>query len=127
MDINESYQCTSQSFEKNELVIIIGSDKFGDGENKWSEILMESYLYALSESSTIPNKIIFSNSGVKLTAEGSVVLESLKILESKGVKILICGACLDFYGLENKLKIGEVTNMYEIADIMNKASNTIKI
>lgn len=127
MDINESYQHTSQSFEKNELVIMIDSDKFGSGENKWSEILMESYLYALSESSTIPNIMIFSNSGVKLTAEGSVVLESLKILQSKGVKILICGACLDFYGLENKLKIGEVTNMYEIADIMNKASNTIKI
>lgn len=127
MDINESYQYTSQSFDKNELVIIIGSDKFGDGENKWSQILMESYLYALSESSTIPNKMIFSNSGVKLTAEGSVVLESLEILQSKGVKILICGACLDFYGLENKLKIGEITNMYEIVDIMNKASNTIKI
>ena len=113
--------------KENNLVIIIGSDKYGNGDGRWSEMLMESYLYALSESSTLPKELIFYNSGVKLTAEGSNVIESLEILKSKGVRILICGACLDFYKLEDMLIIGEVTNMYEIVEIMNKASNTINI
>lgn len=112
---------------KDDLVIIIGSDKYGSGDNEWSSILMESYLYALSESSALPDKLIFYNSGVKLTAEGSNVIESLEALKSRGVKILSCGACLDFYEVKDKLIIGEVTNMYEIVDIMNKASNTINI
>ena len=57
-----------------------------------------------------------------LTCEGSASLDDLKELEHRGVKILTCGTCLNFYGLSEKLKVGEVTNMYEIAATMSKAS-----
>lgn len=124
-DIIESQNV--QSVTRDDLVIIIDSDKCGNGDSRWSTMLMESYLYALSESSKLPEKLIFYNSGVKLASEGSNVIESLEVLKSRGVKILICSACLDFYELKDKLILGEITNMYEIVDIMNSASNTIKV
>jgi peroxiredoxin family protein len=71
--------------------------------------------------------MLFLNGGVKLTTDGSPVIESLKILMDSGTEIMSCGTCLDFYGLKDKLAIGTVTNMYTIVEKMNKASNTIKL
>lgn len=120
--------CECMDFgDKGSIAILIGSDTFGRGDDKLGTALMKSYLYALSESSKRPATIMFVNAGVKLTTEGSEVLESLKALESNGVEILSCGTCLDFYGLKEKLVIGSITNMYTIVDKLNNASNSITL
>ncbi|SKA97499.1 selenium metabolism protein YedF [Caloramator quimbayensis] len=108
-------------------VILIGSDKFGVGDDKLGTVLMKSYLYALTEAEVKPTTILFVNSGVKLVIEGSDVLESVKTLESMGVEIYACGTCLDFYNIKDKLSVGSITNMYTIVEKMNSASNTIKL
>lgn len=110
-----------------DLVILVSSDKLGIGDDGLGTTLMKSYLYALGENGVKPKTIIFLNGGVKLTCEGSEVVESLKLLISKGCEILSCGACLDFYGLKDKLLIGSITNMYVIVEKLNSANNTIKI
>ena len=66
------------------------------------------------------------NSGAYTTCEGSLSLEDLENLKKEGVKILTCGTCLDFYGIKDKLKVGEVTNMYDIVTTMEQASLVIK-
>lgn len=120
--------CECMEFNgKTSIAILIGSNTFGDGDDKLGAALMKSYLYALSESDKKPVTLLFANSGVKLTTEGSEVLESLKALEGRGVEILSCGTCLDFYGLKEKLAIGSITNMYTIVDKLNSASNAIKL
>ncbi|EYE88657.1 selenium metabolism protein YedF [Fervidicella metallireducens AeB] len=125
---NEVAECSLMNFENEKnLVIVVGSDKLGAGDDKLGNVLMKSYIYALTESEIKPKTIMFLNGGVKLTTEGSEVLESLKNLESKGVEILSCGTCLDFYGLKDKLIIGNVTNMYTIIEKMNNADKTITI
>lgn len=116
----------SQSGENN-FVIFVGSNVVGAGDDKLGAVLMKSYMYALSESSVLPKAMLFANGGVKLTTEGSDVLNSLKSIEKKGVNIMSCGTCLDFYNLKDKLVVGTVTNMYNIVELMNKASNTIRI
>ena len=70
---------------------------------------------------------MFINGGVKLTCSGSDVLDSLNSMREKGVNIISCGACLDFYNLKEELKVGEIGNMYQIIDLMNKSGNTIKL
>lgn len=110
-----------------ELVILVSKDTLGEGDDKLGAALLKSYMYALSECSDKPSTMLFLNGGVKLTTEGSEVLESLKLLENSGVIILSCGTCLDFYGLKDKLAIGSVTNMYTIVEKMNGAANTIKL
>lgn len=115
--------------EKNEetLVILITTDKLGVGDDTLGATLMKSYIYALSEADKLPKDLLFLNSGVKLVAEGSEVLESLKKLRDRGVNIASCGICLDFYNLKEKVSVGEITNMYTIVEKMNGAANTIKL
>lgn len=120
--------CEVINFEgTKDIVLLVSSDKLGDGDDKLGAALMKSYMYALSESENKPSTLLFLNGGVKLTALGSEVIESLKILENDGVVIMSCGTCLDYYGLKDKLLIGSVTNMYTIIEKMNKATNTIKL
>lgn len=124
---NGQSACEIMNSNEKNLVIMITSDKFGTGDDKLGTTLMKSYLYALTESAIKPQKMFFINSGVKLTCEGTEVLESLNALKASGVEIYSCGTCLDFYGLKEKLVIGEVTNMYSIVESTNGAANTIKI
>ncbi|MGL4454131.1 MAG: sulfurtransferase-like selenium metabolism protein YedF [Sarcina sp.] len=110
-----------------EFSILIGSDKLGDGDDSLGETLMKSYIYALSESDKLPRSIMFLNSGVKLVAKKSSVLESLESLKNKGVEISSCGICLDFYGLKEQVAVGEITNMYAIIEEMNSVAKLIKL
>ena len=71
--------------------------------------------------------IIFMNSGVFLTTEGSEVLEILQGLSQEGVQILSCGTCLDFYGIKDKLAVGEITNMYTAVEMLSSAERSITL
>jgi selenium metabolism protein YedF len=77
---------------------------------------MKGFLYAVSQLPELPKTILFYNGGARLTVEGSDSLEDLKNMEAQGVKIMTCGTCLNFYGLTDKLAVGEVTNMYSIVE-----------
>mgnify|MGYP001019018314 CR=1 FL=1 len=107
--------------------LLVKSDLFGEGEQPLGQVLMKSFFYALNESSLLPREIFFVNSAVKLTCQGSAVLAKLHDLEEKGVQILSCGTCLDFYQLQDKLAIGEVTNMFSIVECLTEADHTITI
>lgn len=123
----ECVVCNKLIDDDDNLVIFIGSDKFGQGDDKLGDVLMKGYLYALTEVDRKPKTILFANSGVRLTTQGSEVLESLKVLQEKGVELLSCGTCLDFYGLKEKLVIGSISNMYTMVDKMNNAKNNINL
>jgi selenium metabolism protein YedF len=126
--IEKSISVDSQAVEDSKnLIILVTNDKMGLGDDKLGSALMKSYMFAMTESDVMPKAMLFLNAGVKLTVEGSDVLESLHTLENAGVEILSCGTCLDFYSLKEKLSVGSVTNMYTIVEKMNNASNTIKL
>jgi len=113
--------------ENRKFTLLISTDKLGLGDDELGTILMKSYVFALSEADFIPSDILFINGGVKLTTEGSSVLDSLKKLSERGANILVCGVCLDFYNIKDKLSVGEISNMYTIVQLMNNADNTIKL
>jgi selenium metabolism protein YedF len=120
--------CEDMNFDTDvRPVILVASEFLGAGDDKLGSMLMKSYMYALTESDVKPKTMLFLNGGVKLTTEGSDSLESIKTLESQGVEIMSCGTCLDFYGLKEKLAVGQVTNMYSIVEKTNGSSNTIRI
>ncbi len=75
----------------------------------------------MAEQVERPDIIIFYNTGVKLAVQDSEVLEDLKALSDKGVEILVCGTCLNFFGIKEKLGVGIVSNMYDIASTMSRA------
>ncbi|NMR86252.1 sulfurtransferase-like selenium metabolism protein YedF, partial [Vibrio parahaemolyticus] len=74
-----------------------------------------------------PNTMVFFNSGVKLTVEGSEVLDDLKALEEAGVEIISCGTCLDYFNLKDKLSVGNISNMYTIYEKIRNSTNVVTI
>ena len=114
--------CDCRPTAASDKVVVIHSNVMGEGDPELGKVLIKGFIYALSQQEELPKTILFYNGGAYLTCEGSASLDDLKELEHRGVKILTCGTCLNFYGLSEKLKVGEVTNMYEIAATMSKAS-----
>ncbi len=108
------------------VVVYINSHLLGIGEDALGVILMRSFLKTLMDLEKKPSRVILINSGVRLASEGSEVLETLKKLSEEGVEILACGTCLDFYRLKEKLRVGMVSNMYDIAQSLLEADRLIR-
>lgn len=110
------------------LVLVIPSEFMGRGEHdELGQILMRGFLHTLNEVSPLPDVIVFFNSGVKLVVEGSPVLDDLRTLTDQEVQILACGTCLGYYGLKEKVAIGEVSNMYTIAETLLQAGKVVSL
>jgi selenium metabolism protein YedF len=109
------------------LVVTIPSEFMGRSDEELGYVLIRGFFHALGEVEPLPDTIIFFNSGVKLVVEGSPVLEDLQDLCGRGVEILACGTCLGYYELKDKIVIGEVSNMYTIAEILLGAGKVLSL
>ena len=103
------------------MVVVLSSNLMGQGDGTLGKLLMKGFVYALTEQDSLPETVLLYNSGAYLSCEGSDNVEDLRNLEAQGVEILTCGTCLNHYGLADKLKVGSVTNMYEIVERMTGA------
>ena len=122
----KGHETVSEKKDSGNIVVYLNSRFLGVGDEALGSILMRSFLKTLLELKTKPSRLILINSGVWLSSEGSDVLETLKAISEKGVEILSCGTCLDFYGLKEKVKVGVVTNMYTIAQTLLEAERVVK-
>lgn len=107
------------------FVIVCAADKMGRGDDELGYVLIRAFLHTIAGQTEKPQVMIFYNTGVKLTIDGSEVLDDLKELASAGVEILVCGTCLNYFAIKEKLAVGVVSNMYDIASIMSKASRLL--
>jgi selenium metabolism protein YedF len=110
-----------------EDVLVLSSDIMGRGSDALGGTLMKNFLYALTESDALPSIIVMYNSGVKLAAENPETIADIKKLESRGVKVMVCGLCLNYFGLTEKLQVGSVSNMYAIVQTKLAAKKLIQI
>jgi selenium metabolism protein YedF len=108
-------------------VVLVPGDGMGRGDHELGGILIRSFLHTLHEVEPLPDTIIFLNAGVKLTVEGSPVLEDLDALEQRDVEILACGTCLGHFELRDKIAVGQVSNMYSIAEALLAAGNVVAL
>jgi selenium metabolism protein YedF len=109
------------------LVIFVQGDSLGRGSAELGERLMGAFFYALLEAEPKPQTLIFLNMGVKLTVEGSRLLEELRALEAQGTEILACGTCLGFFELTEKLAVGRIANMYDIVTVLLQAGRLVQL
>lgn len=107
-------------------VIVINSETMGQGAEELGAILMKAFINTIKDVEPLPSKMLFYNSGIHLTTEGSSLIDPLKELEAKGIAIMSCGTCLDYYKKKEKLKVGTITNMYSILESMSKADRVIQ-
>jgi selenium metabolism protein YedF len=129
--ILESEACMPSSFvdkeeSKKKILILITSDKIGHGDDLLGEKLMQNFINTLKEMEGLW-RIVFMNNGVKLTISGSPVLDTLKKLETSGIRLFVCGTCLQHFGLLKNKEVGETTNMLDIVTSLQLADKVIHI
>lgn len=109
------------------LVLTVPGDAMGRGSDELGGILVRGFFHTLGEVEPLPDTVIFFNRGVKLVIEGSPVLEDLLALQDRGVRILACGTCLDYFDLKDKVGVGQISNMYTIAETLLSAGKVVPL
>jgi selenium metabolism protein YedF len=119
--------CSTSGAPAGPLVLFAPSDCFGRGPAELGERLMGAFFHSLLEVVPKPKTIIFINSGVKLVVEDSRALDDIRALAAQGIDVLACGACLSYFELTEKLAVGRVSNMYDIATALLEAGKIVEL
>lgn len=117
----------TNSGEADSPVLLITSDQLGEGSSELGQLLMRNFIYTLTKLDDLPRALVFMNTGVKLSLKESPVAEELEDLDERGVLILVCGTCLDYYELKDRHRTGQVSNMYDITDLLFSAERVITL
>ena len=123
---NQTESQTVNAIAGGPTVLFCASDRMGDGDPELGQVLIKNFLITLLDTVEIPDKIYFVNAGVKLTSTNSETVEVLEKLACRGIDIASCGLCLEFYNLKDRLKVGRITNMLEIAEAQLSAGRIIR-
>ena len=108
--------------------VFFNTNAIGTNNSELGGNLAKMAIFTLSESDRVPSYVLFMNEGVKLvTGVEPQIVENLNTLIEKGTKVLVCGTCLNFYGLKDELKVGTVSNMYDILGAMQEVSKVINL
>jgi selenium metabolism protein YedF len=118
----------AQVAEADTYAVFFNTNAIGTNESELGGNLAKMAIFTLSESERVPSYVLFMNEGVKLPAGNEAqIIENLNTLIEKGTKVLVCGTCLNFYGIKDDLKVGTVSNMYDILGAMQEVSKVIKL
>ncbi|BDQ36173.1 hypothetical protein SYK_05330 [Pseudodesulfovibrio nedwellii] len=116
-----------EDLDNQKILIFIASDVMGSGDDELGSSLMFNFLSTLKELGNDLWRIVMVNGAVKLAVEDSRCLKALQELEKNGVSILVCGTCLEFFGLTAQKDVGDVTNMLDIVTSFQLATKTIRV
>ena len=108
-------------------VILLNNDGMGSAEEALRHKLLRVYLTMLQENGLYPGAICLYAGGVKLVVEGSPVLDLLRAIEAKGVRLIICSTCLQYFGLTDKVAVGIIGGMNDIVLAQWMASKVITL
>lgn len=108
--------------------VFIGKDHVGEGDPQLGYNLMKMAIYTLNQADVAPMNLLFMNSGVKLLCgDEAQIIDSVKEMMEKGTDVLVCGTCLNYYEIADDLKVGEVSNMYDILERMHESGKVITL
>ncbi|MGM0622584.1 MAG: sulfurtransferase-like selenium metabolism protein YedF [Campylobacterota bacterium] len=120
---DEAVTCAQNSVGK---VILFTSDTIG-GDKILGEKLAKGFLQTLTKIEKRPSHIFLINSAVKLSTNDTQAVEVLQQLQKLGVGVYSCGLCLEYYGLENALKVGQVGNALDTLGALLDATNSVTL
>lgn len=117
---------TAPAAEGGKWAIMTYADTLGQGDPELGASLIKMFFYTLAQEAKGPDYILFMNAGVTLPCNEEIA-DHLKQLSEKGTEILVCGTCLNFYGLKEELKIGTVSNMYDILQRVKESAKVVTL
>jgi len=106
-------------------VILIKNDKMGNGPDELGTILIKAFVNTIKEVSPLPDAMVFYTNGVLLTIDESPVLGALHELEKKGIRMLVCGTCADYFQIKGRIRVGIISNMYTILETLTGAGRIL--
>jgi sulfur relay (sulfurtransferase) complex TusBCD TusD component (DsrE family) len=115
------------SVPDSETVILVTRNGLGEAEPALQQKLAGVYFKLLDENNILPAAICFYTDGVRLAVAGSPVVDSLKSLESKGVRLVLCSTCLGYFNLTDQVRVGIVGGMTDILEALRRADKVISI
>ena len=125
--VDHSLESAAPEAGSSKIMVLCTTDRMGFGDDELGLKLMLSFLRTLKEMGPDLWRLVFVNNGVKLTIDSSEVLEELKGYENGGLKILVCGTCLNHFKLLERKQVGETTNMLDIVTAMQLADKVISL
>ena len=125
--VDKPRQSAEQPSDLKKIMVMCATDRIGFGDDDLGLKLMVNFLRTLKEMGKELWRLVLVNNGVKLTIDGSAVLDDLKQYEKDGLKIMVCGTCLNHFNLLDKKRVGETTNMLDIVTAMQLADKVINI
>ena len=115
------------SIPDSETVLLVTHNGMGEAEKELQQKLVTTYFKLLDENNILPAAICFYTEGVRLAVNGSPILDSLKSLEAKGVRLILCSTCLNYFNLADQVKVGIVGGMTDIIEAQHRAGKVISI
>ena len=112
--------------ETGPVVVILSDNHMGRGDDVLGDILIRAFIHTLLQLKPLPETIICYNAGVKLAVKDSPVIDDLQQLAQVGVDILVCGTCVNYFGLGDQIAAGHISNMYDIAETMAGAARLLR-
>ena len=126
-DVQAEAYCAAPASPDNSYSVMFAKDRLGEGSEELGNVLVGGFLNTIKEREVLPEKIIFMNSGINLVLKDSPALPLLIELDKKGVDLVSCGTCLDYFDKMDELAVGRVSNMYEILESMLAVGKVINI
>ena len=120
--VKEAIVSAQQCAPGGSWAVFVGRDVIGSGDRELGSSLMKMFFYTLSESDDLPTNILLMNDGVKLAVNNPDTIEHLQTLVNKGVELLVCGTCLNFYGLSEELKVGTLSLIHICPIVIGQAA-----
>ncbi len=118
-------QETPSASSQGEFVFLLDSDYIGTNR-ELGKVLANGFLNASLNLENKKSSVVLISNGVRLATEGSYALEVLEKVSDNGGKILICGTCLDFFKIRDKVRVGTISNALEILECLTGAGKVIK-
>jgi len=112
--------------EEAPFVIVLSDNRMGRGDDVLGDVLIRGFIHTLGQLKPLPDTIICYNAGVKLAVKDSTVLDDLQQLAEAGVDILVCGTCVNYFGLGEQIAVGHISNMYDILETMAGAGRLVR-
>lgn len=108
------------------FVVVLSDNRMGRGDDVLGDVLIRAFVHTLAQRKPLPAAIVCYNAGVKLATIDSTVLDDLEQMARAGVEIMVCGTCVNYFGLGQRIAAGRVSNMYDILEVMAGAGRLVR-
>lgn len=127
LEKSAALSATAVAADQGSWAVFCTEKQIGMAQNELGGNLIKMYFYTLTQMANPPSVVAFLNEGVLLPCQEEQIVESLQTLIAQGTRVMVCGACLNFYQLTEKLRCGSVSNMYEILEAVSACGKMMKI